>query len=56
MNDNNALQQEFNFRMSLLRLVTNAPFESGSAAPSSESSQMENLFALVSSGSGEAGR
>jgi hypothetical protein len=57
MNDNAILQQELNFRLSLLRLVTNAPFtaESGSAV-SSESRQIETLCALVESGGIKPGR
>ena len=52
MNETVTLQQEFTFRMSLLRLVTNTPLAaSQEPAPSTESTQLENMFALVESGS-----
>ena len=52
MNDNAVLQQELNFRLSLLRLVTNAPFAvEAPIAASPESRQIETLCALVESGS-----
>ena len=51
MNENTALQQELNFRLSLLRLVTNAPFAvSPDVTPSAESRQIETMCALVESG------
>jgi hypothetical protein len=57
MNENNVLQQELNFRLSLLRLVTNTPFSTGADAPTSpESRQIENLCALVETGSRPSAR
>jgi len=51
MNDNATLQQELNFRLSLLRLVTNAPFSVSPEATSSvESRQIETMCAIVETG------
>jgi hypothetical protein len=51
MNENTTLQQELNFRLSLLRLVTNAPFAvSPEITPSAESRQIETMCALVENG------
>jgi hypothetical protein len=52
MNENTTLQQELNFRLSLLRLVTSTPFSvSPEIAPSAESRQIETMCALVQTGS-----
>ena len=57
MNDNALLQQELTFRLSLLRLVTNAPFAVEAPADvSAESRQIETLCALVESGSRASAR
>ena len=57
MNDNATLQQELNFRLSLLRLVTNAPFSvSPETAPSVESRQIETMCAMVETGPGDGRR
>ena len=51
MNDNAVLQQELNFRLSLLRLVTNAPFAvEAPIGATPESRQIETLCALVEAG------
>ena len=48
MTDNLALQQEINFRLSLLRLVTNAPFKTDREPVSTvESKQIESFAAMV---------
>lgn len=51
MNENTTLQQELNFRLSLLRLVTSTPFSvSPEIAPSVESRQIESMCAMVETG------
>jgi hypothetical protein len=56
MNETTTLQQELNFRLSLLRLVTNAPFAvSPEIGPSAESRQLETMYALVENGARSRG-
>lgn len=50
MNENMDLQQELNFRLSLLRLVTNAPFRMDEPTSTKESVQIESMYAMVASG------